>query len=160
MGRKRTLLGLAVLLLSICAVVFAQSTQQGPGQGQWRHRGPHGPGGMLAHLTRVLNLTDAQQAQVKTMWESEKPNVVPLFQQLEQGHKEMLGVTANGAFDEAKVNSIAQQQSQTLAKLIVEKEKLQSKFYQILTPEQRTRFTQMQQRHDQHIERMLLRFGQ
>ncbi len=119
-----------------------------------------GRGGILQHLTRVYNLTDAQQAQIKAMWESEKSNVLPLLQQLAQGQKEMQAATANGVLDEAKVTQIAQQQSQTITNLLVEKEKLQSKFYQILTPDQRTKFAQIQQRREGHIDRLLQQLAQ
>jgi Spy/CpxP family protein refolding chaperone len=148
MKRKTILIVLAVLLATAGALLAAQATQ---GRKDW-HRGP---GGLMQHVTREFNLTDAQQAQVKAMWQTEKPNVIPLLQQLAQGHKEMLAATPNGTFDAGKVTPIADQQAQTIAKLIVEKEKLSSQFYQLLTPEQRTKFDTMRQQHEARFERIL-----
>ena len=155
MKRKGIFIAGAIIVATLGTVgLIAQTAHRQ--MGDW-HRGQ---GGMLQHLTRVYNLTDAQQTQLKAMWESEKPNILPLLQQLAQGQKEMHAATANGTFDEAKVNQIAQQQSQTIASLLVQKEKLQSKFYQILTPDQRTKFAQMQQRRQGHIDRLLQQLAQ
>jgi protein CpxP len=134
-----------VLLLGFGTAMFARA--------EW-HGGPfhHGKGGILVHLTRKFDLTAAQQTEVKQMWQAEKPSVVPLVQQLAQLHKQMIAATANGNFDQAKVTAIANQQSQVLSQLIVEKAKLTSKFYTLLTPEQRTKFDTMQQRRLTHID--------
>ena len=150
MKRKTIVIVLAVLLAGLGAALVAQTAHRKQ-MGHW-HRGP---GGLLQHITRTFALTDAQQTQVKAMWESEKPNVMPLLQQLSQQHKEMIAATAKGTFDEGKVTSIADQESQTIGKLLVQKEKLQSKFYQILTPEQRVKFDTLQQRREAHMENML-----
>jgi Spy/CpxP family protein refolding chaperone len=149
MKRKNVLITLAVLVIGAGAMLAAQTAQRQ--MGQWHH----GPGGLMQHVTRVFNLTDAQQTQVKAMWESEKPNVIPLLQQLADGSKQMTAATPNGTFDEAKVAPIANEQAQTIAKLLVEKEKLSSKFYQILTPEQRTMFDTLRQQHETRIDNML-----
>ncbi len=154
MKRKTILITLAVLVASVGAFMAAQTTQNRTGQ--WHQ----GSGGIMQHVTREFNLTEAQQTQVKAMWESEKPNVLPLLQQLAAGHKQMIAATAGGTFDEAKVAPIANEQAQTIAQLLVEKEKLSSKFYQILTPEQRTKFDTVRQQHDAHVDRMLQHLSQ
>ena len=52
----------------------------------------------------------------------------------------MASVTAQGSFDEGKVQAIADRQGTTLAKFLVEKEKMKSKIYAtVLTPEQRAK---------------------
>lgn len=153
MKRKSILITVAVVVASVGALLAAQTAQHQ--MGGWHH----GPGGLMQHVTRVFNLTDAQQTQVKAMWESEKPNVMPLLQQLADGHKQMLAATANGTFDETKVTPIATQQAQTISQLLVEKEKLSSKFYQILTPEQRTKFDSLRQQHETRIDNMLQRLA-
>jgi Spy/CpxP family protein refolding chaperone len=151
MKRKTILIAVAIAVASAGALLLAQTAQHGQ-MGDW-HR--HGSGGLMQHVTREFNLTDAQQTQVKAMWEAEKPNVVPLLQQLAQGHKEMVAATPNGTFDATKVAPIADQQAQTISKLLVEKEKLSSQFYQILTPEQRTKFDTMRQQHEARIDHIL-----
>jgi Spy/CpxP family protein refolding chaperone len=77
------------------------------------------------------------------------------MQQLASQRQQMLAATQNGQFDEAKVQAIAGQQGQTLANLIVLRQELQSKIYGLLTPEQRTKFDQMQQRRLEHMQKWL-----
>lgn len=152
MKRNAILTACLIATVALAAVLFAQTTHP---RRDW-HRGP---GGLMQHITRTFNLTDAQQAQIKALWEAEKPNVVPLLQQLSESHKQMLAATQNGAFDEAKVTSIATQQSQTITQLLVEKEKLSSKFYQLLTPEQRSKFDSLRQQRENHMDQLLQRLA-
>jgi Spy/CpxP family protein refolding chaperone len=133
---------LAVLLLGLGTILFAHVRWGGP----LGHGGQRGEGAFLAHLTRRLDLTPAQQTEVKQMWQAEKPAVVPLVQQLASLNKQMAEATSNGTFDQAKVTAIANQESQLVSQLIVEKEKLTVKFYTLLTPEQRTKFDTVRQR--------------
>lgn len=123
----------------------------GPPYG-WCHRGQFG----LALLAHHLDLTDAQQTQIKTIWKSERPTVLPLIRQLADGHKQMAAATANGNFDEGRVRLIADQQAQTVAQLLVEKEKLTSKIYsKVLTPEQRTKADHMRAQMNNRIDQFL-----
>ena len=86
-----------------------------------------------------LNLTDAQKQQIKTMMQAQRATTRPLMQQLAENRKAMLTATANGAFDQAKVQAIANQQSQAMAQLMVQKASMQHQIYtQVLTAEQRT----------------------
>jgi Spy/CpxP family protein refolding chaperone len=153
MKRKYVLWAMAAVVVLAGTAVLSGQVQQPRGKwgpGMMGHRGP------LGFLARQLNLTDAQKAQIKAMWEAEKPTVQPLLQQLANGRKQMLSLTANGAFDQAKVSALANQQSQAIAQLIVEKEKLQSQIYsQVLTPEQRVKFGQLQQKRTARIDNWL-----
>ena len=122
--------------------------------------GPPMAGRFLQHMADVLDLTDAQQAQVKSMWQAEQPNIMPLVQQLANAHQQMVAVTAGGKFDQAQVQTIANQQAQTIAQLIVEKQKLQSQVYSILTPDQQAKFAHLQQRHMDRMQKWLNRGSQ
>jgi len=141
-----------VLVLGVTLAVHAEA--------KFRHAshtwgGPPMAGRFLQHMADVLDLTDAQQAQVKSMWQAEQPNIMPLVQQLANAHKQMVSVTANGKFDQAQVQAIANQQAQTIAQLIVEKQKLQSQVYGILTPDQQAKMARIQQRHMDHMQKWL-----
>jgi Spy/CpxP family protein refolding chaperone len=109
----------------------------------------------IAHLTRALNLTDTQQQQVKSLVEAQRPALKGLMQQMASQRAQILAATRNGQFDAAKVQAIANQQGQTLANLIVARQELQSKIYTMLTPEQRIKFDQMQQRRLEHMQKWL-----
>ena len=129
-------------------------------QAKFRHAsqnwgGPPMAGRFLQRMTDVLDLTDAQQAQVKQMWQAELPAIQPLIQQLADQHKQMVAATGGGKFNEAQVRPIANQQAQVIAQLIVEKQKLQSQVYGILTPDQQAKMARLQQRHMDRMQKWL-----
>ncbi len=151
MNRKRIVIGLAVLLVAVGAAAVGQSMASKGGH--W-HRGDF-LNRRLTHLTRALDLSDAQQQQVKSLVEEQRPALKALMQQMVSERQQMLAATQNGQFDAAKVQAIANQQGQTMASLIVARQELQSKIYGLLTPEQRTKFDQMQQRRLEHMQKWL-----
>jgi Spy/CpxP family protein refolding chaperone len=110
----------------------------------------------LAIMAWKLDLTDAQQQQIRTMAKAEWPSVEPSLQKLADGQKQMLAATQGGSFDEAKVTAIAGEQSQTFAELLVTKERFVSQVYtNVLTPEQRTKADAMRQQWSQHMDKFL-----
>jgi len=127
---KMKFFGVALLALMLCGT-GALSYAQGPG-------GFGGHGGFDGHMAALLNLTPAQKAQIKTLREAQHATVKPLFQQLEQLHIQMLNATANGAFNQTTIQSIANQQAQVMAQLAVQRESLKSQIYnQVLTAQQK-----------------------
>jgi len=151
MNRKRIVVGLAALLVVVGVAALGESVA-GKG-GPW-HRGDF-LNRRIAHLTRALDLNDAQQQQVKSLVEAQRPAMKGLMQQMASQRAQLLAATQNGQFDAAKVQAIANQQGQTMANLIVVRQELQSKIYTLLTPEQRTKFDQMQQRRLEHMQKWL-----
>ena len=101
----------------------------------------------IAFLTDYLNLNEAQQAQAKDILAKEKPTLDSLSQQMKQGHEALKQLETSGTFDEAKVRAVASQQSQTMTDLIVEKARIHSALFQILTPDQKTKMTQLMDKH-------------
>ncbi len=145
------------LLLVAIGVIVARAN--GSGRHGWGGRGwsHHGPLGYVAH---ELNLSDAQKAQIKSMWEAERPTVASLVQELASEGKEMDLVTAQGSLDESKVQAIAASQGATIAKLLVEKERFKSKIYTtVLNPEQRTKADELQKRWHSRLEHVAARIA-
>src|SRR2546425_5564987 len=62
---------------------------------------------IVTHLSRHLDLTDAQRTQVTTILEAERPKVAPLLTEVAQNRQQLHELTASGQFDEAQVRSIA-----------------------------------------------------
>jgi Spy/CpxP family protein refolding chaperone len=143
---KRIAIWSCVALLVVGGgVAFARADARG-WHGGFGHRWGHhfGPMGYVAH---ELDLNDAQQKQIRTMWQTEKPAVSGLVQELAAESKEMDAATAKGNLDEGKVQEIAARQGATIAKLLVEKEHFKSKVYTtVLTPGQRTKADELQAR--------------
>jgi Spy/CpxP family protein refolding chaperone len=155
---KRYMIWLTVALLLVTSgIIFARA--DGFRRHGWGGRGwsRHGPLGYVAHK---LNLSDAQKSQIKSMWDAERPTVASLVQELASEGKEMDAVTAQGSPDDSKVEAIAARQGATVAKLLVEKERLKSKIYTtVLNPEQRTKADQLQKTWHSRLDRVAARIG-
>jgi protein CpxP len=106
-------------------------------------------GWMLKHMTKQLNLTEAQQTQIKGIMDSEKTKIKPMMQQLRQ-NQQAEDANMNGSFDENQARAFANKQAQLMTDLIVEKERMRSQVYAVLTPEQRQKALQLMQERQQH----------
>jgi Spy/CpxP family protein refolding chaperone len=109
---------------------------------------------IVNRLTNQLDLTDAQQNQVRAILDAERVRVAPLMAAAAANRKQLHELTAGGKFDETQVRAIAAKQAQTMTDLIVERERVKARIYnEVLTPEQRTRA-------DALLERIQQRFGE
>ncbi len=148
-------LGLAL----IAGLAFAEQQAAG-GEGSMHHRmrGMHrgmmgGPGfGMMLHR---LNLTDDQKAQVKKIFETEKPNIKPLMQQRFQARQQMMQLITSGNFDQAKATAIATQEAQTHIQMEVEHAKIHSQIYQLLDSTQKAKVADMLAKHQERMQKHL-----
>ncbi|HEX8748849.1 MAG TPA: Spy/CpxP family protein refolding chaperone [Pyrinomonadaceae bacterium] len=98
------------------------------------------------HLTRELDLTEAQQAEIKAFMDAGRTTLETLMTKLDAERRQLDEATKGGQFDEAQVRSLAAQQAQTFTELIVEHKRVEARLYSLLTPEQRTRFEQLRGR--------------
>ena len=134
----------ALLALVLCGTTMLSYAQQNDQSGApaWSgHRHGH-----MGYLAKELNLTDAQKGQIKTIMQSERATRRPLMLQLAQNRAAMLQATAGGAFDQAKVQQLANQRSQIMAQLMVQKASIHSQIYnQVLTPDQKAKADQLRQ---------------
>jgi periplasmic protein CpxP/Spy len=96
---------------------------------------------------RQLNLTTDQHAQVKAIWEKEKPTMQPLMEQMRQNHAAMKTLEASGPFDEAKTRALATQNAQTMVELQVAHARVRSEIVAILTPEQKAKMAEIEASH-------------
>jgi protein CpxP len=130
-------IGAAVLLVAAAAIA------------EGRH-GYGGPGG-FRHMLKQLDLTSAQQDQVKAIWAKEKPTLQPLMQQLRQNHSAMSALEASGPFDEAKTRALVTQNSQAMIELQVEHARIKSEIMQILTADQKAKLAQLEANRAAHM---------
>jgi len=133
--------GIAALLIGATVFALAQHPEM-----REKMRG-HGPGDMVEHISRELNLTDAQKEQVKGLLEAQRATEEERHAKLDELRKQIDAATANGQFDENTVRNLANQQSQLMADQMVDHLRLHSKIYGLLTAEQRTKADQMMKRH-------------
>lgn len=146
---KVLLVTLAVTL--IAAAAAAQNVQR-------VHMHGHGPFEMLPF--HAVDLTEAQHTQIKQIYESGKSTMTPLFEQAHQNHEAMGQLITGGSFDEAKAQALATQSAQIQSQIELERAKLTSQAYQVLTPEQKTKMTEVlakrQQWFQQHMQNQTL----
>lgn len=142
----KILAGAAVLVLAVAGL--AQGMHGG-------HGGPMGHGmfgeHMLAFLTDKLDLSAAQQEQAKAIMEKEKPALKAAMQQMGQFHAQMRTLEEATPFDEAKVRTLAVQQSQAMTEMMVQKARVKNEFLQILTPDQKTKLAAFEAKHEQRM---------
>jgi Spy/CpxP family protein refolding chaperone len=136
-----------VLALTVmAAIAVSQTVRRAHMRGDGMFGGP-----MLGYYVHKLDLTDAQQEQVKAIMAKEKPALQPLMLQMAQGHSQLRELVMSGNFDEAKARELASQQSQTTTELAVQHARIASEMVQILTPDQKTKLTALINQHEQRM---------
>jgi Spy/CpxP family protein refolding chaperone len=128
-------IGAAVILAVAAAIAQGMHGHGGPGGG-FNH--------MLEFFTDYLDLSSAQQSQVKAIWEKDKPTLQPLMKQMRQNHADMQALENSGPFDEAKTRALATSNAQTMIELQVQHARIKSEMMQVLTTEQKTKFANFQ----------------
>jgi Spy/CpxP family protein refolding chaperone len=106
---------------------------------------------MLGFFADRLNLTDAQQAQIKSTMQKEHPVLKPLFQQSHQIELQ-LRQYAEGSYDETKVRALATQKAQVEAELSVQETRIHNELFQILTADQQTKLKEMEATHEARMQ--------
>jgi Spy/CpxP family protein refolding chaperone len=138
---------LFVALTLTAAVAFARQEGHGPhGPG-----GPHGPhgGSIVEHLSRALDLTDAQKTQVRQIEDNLRETTKPLHEQLFKLGGGPLDGFKDG-FDEAAVRSAAQARANIQVELEVAHAKAMSQIYALLTDAQKAKLAEIRQQMEQH----------
>jgi protein CpxP len=137
------------MLVALMAMVAVAHSVRAP---EMRDYGMFGGGRHMMHFfSNYLDLTDAQQQQVKEILAKDKPALQPLMQQMQQNRQQMRQVIESATFDETRARALAAQQSQTMTELTVQKAHMFSDLYQVLTPDQKTKLDQFLDRHEQRF---------
>src|SRR5215467_888960 len=131
------------ILLAVAAGLAASVSAQESRRG-FRHQ----HGWMLQHMTQALDLTEAQQTQVKSILADERTRTAPLMRQMRQ-NEQAQNAAVTGSFDEAQARAFAGKQAQIMSDLIVEKQRAKSQIYAVLTPDQRAKAAQLLQERQQ-----------
>lgn len=134
------------------ALAKAQTAADAPPPPPMHGHGGFGMEHMIGFFADYLNLSDAQQAQIKTIMEKERPVLQPLLQQVHQDEQQ-LHPYAEGAYDEAKVRTLAAQQSQTQIELTVQRTRIHNELFQVLTPEQQAKMQQFEARQQARMQK-------
>ena len=139
--RTIAILTLATVLLVGGIFAVAQHVIRGGVRGHGGERGP------IAAL-RGLNLTDDQKAKVKQILDANRSAIDPIREEMKTAYDKLAAL--NGNFDETQVLAIAREQGELTTQMIVERERLRSQIFAILTDEQKIKAAQL---HEQMKER-------
>ena len=145
MKYRNSILSIGAAILLGVAALFAQ--------------GMHGHGGhggfdfdhLLGFYSDYLDLSSAQQEQVKAIWAKEKPALEPLMQQMHQSHEAMRALESASTFDEAKTRAIATQNAQTMIEVQVQHARIKNEMMQVLTADQKTKLQQFEAKREAHM---------
>lgn len=100
-------------------------------------------------MFRGLDLTEEQKAKVKELQAASRTALQPNMEALKANREKMQGLTATGAFDEVQVTALANEQAALSAKLIVERERVKSQVFALLTDAQKTKLAEMKAKRDE-----------
>lgn len=106
---------------------------------------------MMGFFADYLNLSDAQQTQMKAIMQKERPTLKPLFQQLHQTETQIKQYE-EGAYDETKVRGLATQEAQTQAELRVQQARIHSELFQVLTADQQAKMKEFEARREARMQ--------
>jgi Spy/CpxP family protein refolding chaperone len=139
--RSRLLIATVAVLL---ASVIARSQTADPAPSPVRdHEWGMGHRDHMGFFARYLDLSDAQKQQMKATLQKEHGTIKPLMQHLHQTEAQLKHYEW-GAYDEAKVRALATQESQAQIELTVQKTRIHSELFQLLTPEQQTKMKEFE----------------
>lgn len=106
---------------------------------------PHRHGRMGAFLSSYLNLTPAQQAQQRSIFQTARQSAQPVRQQLKQTRQAFrAAVQANNT---AQIQQLAQTEGSEVGQLAAIRGNAMAKAYQILTPGQQQQLAKLRQAH-------------
>lgn len=132
-----------VMALFLGLFSFGAAQAQGPGGGR-----PGGPGGPppprgIEEFARLLNLTEAQKTQIKTIREQAEAAAKPYHDQLEPLHEQEAKLTHAATFDEAAVRALAVKVAQLETELHVIHARAENAIFNLLTPEQKVKLEEL-----------------
>jgi periplasmic protein CpxP/Spy len=118
----------------------------------------HRHGWRLAYTAKELNLTEAQQTQIRNIVADERIRTRSLREKLRQ-NQQAENLKLDGSFDDIEVRAFANNQAQIMRDLIIEKQRSKSQIYSVLTPDQRQKALQLIQQHEQRRQERLQRIS-
>ena len=162
--KKLTVLLMSIVLVAVGAIfAFGQTAETttegktfGKKGGNWKQGNRGKRGGRGGHRGmgmgfRGIELTDAQKEQMKAISQASREGSKSLRDQMQANRRQMEQATANG-FNEAQVQAIAQQQGALHAQMIVERERVKSQMFAILTAEQKAKLAEMKEQRKQKMQ--------
>lgn len=141
------LMGAGLVVAGLLAAQAPQPNADRPARGQrWAAQGKGmQPGMPLARMARFLELTDNQKTQAQAIFKSAADNARPAMTQMREARQALNAAAKNNA-PKAELDRLAQNIGNLQAQLAANRAESFAQFYQILTPEQRQKLDEAQNR--------------
>ena len=112
-----------------------------------KHRGGkrHGGGHMMKRMTEKLDLTEAQQAELKTLREAQKEEHKTLREEMKALRTEMQALDTTSADYQSQVVVLADKKAILDRKQFIQRSEARQKFEAVLTAEQRTTLKELKE---------------
>ena len=98
---------------------------------------------MLAHLTRRLNLTDAQAQQVKQVLDARQTEIAAQMQAVKSARETLRTTTLASPFDETAIRNAATALGQAAGNAAILHAQVHAQIVPLLTPDQQQKFATM-----------------
>jgi Spy/CpxP family protein refolding chaperone len=153
------------VLAGIAAVGLALGTGLAMAkEGGHRHHGfgPDAGFGQMHHVLKELDLTPEQKQTVKGIFESARPQLSTLHEQMREVRDSLMDTSPDDANYQTVVNTASQKSAELASQLILETSQIRTQVHAVLTDEQKARLPEirakmkehMDERHDRMRERM------
>jgi periplasmic protein CpxP/Spy len=139
MKRFRSLTLTAVLAVLLAGAAYAQA----PGPGG-RGRGPDGFGREMGLPLRALNLTDAQEQQIRTLIQQSRQQNRAAFERLRTAMDAQRKAAATIPVNEALIRSTTQDLVEAQTEVAIQRARVQTEIFGLLTPEQQAEAKKLQ----------------
>ena len=149
--------GVAALALGV-TLAAGMAFAQGPGgRGP---RGGHGDGGdfLGPMAATALGLSDAQKAEIKSIFEQTREANRSIREQLKPIHEQQRAAVKEGKSD-AELHALANSAAPLMAQLRASRLVAQAKMYKVLTPEQREKLESLRSNMRDRMERRMHKRG-
>lgn len=153
--KLKLLMVAAVSVLGICSLQ-AQSADASPSP---TTEGPHQWRAHHHDFRKALNLTDAQRQQLKQMLQNARSANKSLMVNLVNAQKALHEAIAKNPNDETTIRSLSATVGSARTELTVARAKIRSQLVAILTPEQKEKLAQLDQKREDRFQKRLDRLN-
>lgn len=131
--RQILIAGMATLLIA-CGVeaAMAGGARDGFGEAPQSTRGPE-PKSIVGFMAELLNLTDSQKEQISGILESEREQMQPLREKIDEIRRQIMQAGEAATFDESAVRALGIQQAVLEIDLTVSRARTRSRINAVLT---------------------------
>lgn len=153
MKRFRYILPALIIAVAIGSLVigFAQQGKQSQADGRMERGGPPPPpgfgpgGGFHPRMLERLNLSEAQETEIRALHEQARTASEQYFEQMKTTHEQLKAIVQAGTFNEEQARQLLADKAKVSTELEIIRLRTDSAIYNKLTAEQKASLAQLEQ---------------